>query len=930
FSVEIERAASDSVRWRRSRLGLGVTALGFGVGLAVLDLLPGRTRGVLAWYNPLMVGGSIGLVVALWWLWGRKLTQAQPGRDGFVSAAWRLLPLGALPLWGMVNNSANSPWGCGTEGPAHFIGVLLCVAAAGTIGLCWVAAQGLRRLPAAATAGAVESGPAADPWETSAGDFLSRLTWLIWPVILFAMVYERNLRLLEYSALGIPFDFMHWGEWWGPWWELTHDPQRKLWVDVFPIHGVGCDILPCWLAAACGDATLAGRFQVTAFLNAASFVCFYTCLVSISRRKSVALLAVLVIVWQEPSWFNVWLSDHRFLPLYLWVLAALAVGCSLRQAGFVASDQPGAVAPTAGKGGLIASALALGLLPLLCFLTSVDVGYVTLVATGVAALALLLFSGRFSLDPASARLAGGLAGLALVVSCAAFLVWLGDRRGSFLAYHAAVFQAKGAFDFLPLGYADELNLVKGLYVFGPPVAVMLAALAAFVRRGNGGPHWQFGPLAVALVAALYFKKGLDRADTAHFEQAAVLTPVLLAFLISTLDDSAGLFRKPALGVLIGGVLLVWVGAQQGVDSLASHPALSELWGGQALKPETNLALARDRVGALRCASDRFLPVAETLAYIETRTRPEDCIYDFTNSGLWPFLANRGNAARYSQTFHAMSREMQEQVIADLALRKPVLVLFPDQRTTVDFVDLTLRQHWITAWLLEHYTPVAHAGYYVVLTPRDPAWCSKGPVASEPGAAPRPGEEWAPRPDPNFNPAAFIWPQDQGFLPRAFGAEELPGPATLVAECAPGTVELPANAGRDVRAVAKDLRVAWLFEATGPEPSLHIPLPKPLLPGDADWMEVEFAASAGTGGAVAFDSGPAEPLAKLQQWWRRVLFKIEPVKRAAQSRRYRFHLAAMPAWMFQPAPVQAIDLQTTDTAGTTFAVDRIRFWKDSQP
>ncbi|MGH7145207.1 MAG: hypothetical protein ACREJ2_13925, partial [Planctomycetota bacterium] len=831
------------------------------------------------------------------------------------------------------------PWGDPAIGPAHFAAAWAILAAAASAVLIGMARRGLAQ---AAEANAAER-------------FVDRVAWVIWPLILFDMVYERNLRMVGFSAQGIPFDFMHWGEWWAPWEALQHG--GRLWVNVFPIHGVGNDIGPCSMAAWLGDASLSGRFQVDAVLNAVMFVLFYWGLLKISRLRSVALLGVLMIVWEEPSWFKTWLADSRYLMLFAWALAALAVGDRLSRA---------AAGSSRGATGLRAAALLLGLLPLVCFLDSVDVGYVTLVATAGLAALLILWPARFSAEAALARGAGWIAAAALLGSCGVFLVGLGDRLPTFWAYHWAVFRDKGWFDFLPLGFSDAYSAVKVLYIVATPVAVGGTVLAVLRGAGSGAApasdptvsegRWAFGPLAVAGAAFLYFKKGLDRTDTAHFEQAAILTPLLVAYLLAVLQrrccfrraESGGAIREsgnlavssvgalvgapgalasapgswtgapgaPAgLALALGAGLLCWVGITQQVVSLASHPARPQIWGLVEPHPKTNLPDC-PRAGTLRCIGEQAEPVDATLAWLRSNTAPGEPVYDFTNSNLWSFLADRPNPTRFAQSFHALDDGFQREAVADLKRHPPVAVLFPSGPTGVDHVDLTLRQHWISAWLLQHYAPALHVGYYLVLLPIDPAWRS---VRYRP-------------PPPGFSAEDFLGEQDQGFVPRAFAAAPPVALGPPQETVAPGGSTAAAEPLRLYGLTPDgDLAQAWRFQTTEPRARVILPLPRPIDPRTAGWLDLDLSVSAGTYAAVDFLTAaqvaaldPHTPPEALH----RVDFRLIPARHTGLVTTYRFHLAALPNWMFRRDPIVALDLTPTDESYIQVHIAAVRFYPDA--
>lgn len=906
FVAGLERAlrfiAADPARWRRLRLGLGVATLGYGAGLFVLDLCPAPTRGMLNWYNPVVAVTTLVAVCGLWWGVGRYFVRRDAQRDGALRAAWVLLPLGALPLWSFSLQTLQSSWGRSGAEMSQFAVLTLCLATVATVAL---GIAGLRCQQIVGR-GMDAPGATADAW-------LQKIAWIVWPLIFFAMAHERNLRMIGFSQYGLAFDFMHWGEWWDPWWRLQGG--GTLWVDVFPIHGVGYDIGPCALADWFGDATLSGRIQVAALLHGLSFVLFYCCLLSISRRRSVALLALAVLLWDQPSWYKVWISDARFLPLFVWALALIGLGRSLAGSSATAVEMP--VTPSAERRRSFTvwlGAALVGVLPLANFLTSVDVGYVVFCATVLIAAALCIGGARFGGRGHQARLAGAAMATVLLMSVAGFFFWLGDRHASFLEYHWLVFTDKGWFDSLPLTFAEHFTPSKAVYVLAPPAAVVLGALMWWRtgRRDGSGSGSGFSIALLGLIAAtaLYYKKGLDRSDTAHFEQAAVLTPVLIAALVGWAAARAERNARPGWPLVLFSGVLCWLGLQQTVETFASHPSRLDIWGLQDRSQPSNVP-GMVRAGALHCPPEQVTPLFETLAYIQAHSAAHEPIYDFTNSGLWPFLANRPNPARYSQAFHALNDAMQKQVIADLEKHPPALVLFPDKPAAVDFVDLTLRQHRISAWLLKHYRPVAHVGYYLVLEPQD------SPI----------------QPDRLVLDATrFIAEQHHGFVPRAFADSAAAGSTaseTFVLECTPASRTLQPEPDTGVRRLEPTDAAPWRFETLTPDGRIAFDLPTALQPAGADWLEIEMAVSGGTHGGLAF-FGERLPILQeaSQPWWRRIRFRIEPVKQAAQARKYRFHLAAIPNWMFLNGAIARIELQPTDTAGIVVDIRGVRFYKES--
>jgi hypothetical protein len=116
---------------------------------------------------------------------------------------------------------------------------------------------------------------------------------------------------------------------------------------------------------------------------------------------------------------------------------------------------------------------------------------------------------------------------------------------------------------------------------------------------------------------------------------------------------------------------------------------------------------------LEKAGRMVLPTAQVqllqhlITAIQERTGPDDRVFDFTNQAGLLFFADRRPATRYFHICYAVTKPLQEEVVAVLEQRRPLAILKAGSWTEAfDGVPQSQRTPLVAEFLTNHYDSVA--------------------------------------------------------------------------------------------------------------------------------------------------------------------------------------------------------------------------------
>ena len=108
-----------------------------------------------------------------------------------------------------------------------------------------------------------------------------------------------------------------------------------------------------------------------------------------------------------------------------------------------------------------------------------------------------------------------------------------------------------------------------------------------------------------------------------------------------------------------------------------------------------------RAGRVMVPVNQAAQIEGVVKYIHENTNAPEPIFDFADSGVYYFLADRPNPTRFPQIAYASPKPLQKEVIADLERTKPKLTIYGEWKT--DLLPL------VAEYLQSHYTEVIQLG-----------------------------------------------------------------------------------------------------------------------------------------------------------------------------------------------------------------------------
>jgi hypothetical protein len=119
----------------------------------------------------------------------------------------------------------------------------------------------------------------------------------------------------------------------------------------------------------------------------------------------------------------------------------------------------------------------------------------------------------------------------------------------------------------------------------------------------------------------------------------------------------------------------------------------------------------ERAGNMLIPADQVSQIKAVVKYIQSNTRPDETIFDFSNQGGYYFFADRPSATRYIQICYASTDAMQMEVIESLKQHKTNLVIFSNSSwmDSIDGVSNLDRHRLIAKYLKDNYVESAKIG-----------------------------------------------------------------------------------------------------------------------------------------------------------------------------------------------------------------------------
>ncbi len=525
--------------------------------------------------------------------------------------------------------------------------------------------------------------------------------WVMVPLALYAIAYthETTTRV----------DLYHEGERIVP--AMATSDGAIPYRDVFLWHGLFENDLKGRLAFALVEESVAGMRRFEAILEPLAAVAFFilawACLGSPLGGLAAALL---LLHWLAPP-------NLRYILPYL-AFAILAGWLRRRGGGLAAPAIAGALASLAvfhsldGGMGALASALLI-------------IGFAATLNSGGGLAQRAGLAGKQMV-----ALAAGAAAGALVP-----LIWL-LTQGALMPFLQASSE-------IVLGLADRSShpYAQLMPVVGKPTKLLVTYLPAMLilwglghlvaRSFSPGLRRALPTLAVPLAGALIlYRAVIRRPDMDHVIK---LTPlVFLVLLMLVVHHGSGLLARRAgpsrrLVSLLALLPLAWFLVLLGFHQ--SEPATGRSL--QALKREPPLLadpdypmreLGVDRAGyGVADAEHSARWIEGVVTFLQQNLAPHEPFYDFTNMGLFHFLAQRPCPTRFVQTTYAATRAAQREVVEQLAEKRPRFVTFPSgnmRKYDYDRILHPLRHPLITRHLYRHYRPFTVIGDTILLVLKD--------------------------------------------------------------------------------------------------------------------------------------------------------------------------------------------------------------------
>lgn len=332
----------------------------------------------------------------------------------------------------------------------------------------------------------------------------------------------------------------------------------------------------------------------------------------------------------------------------------------------------------------------------------------------------------------------------LLAAWAIFLALVGSL-GAFIDFYVFFARDNALWGAYPTQWSLSVDLSVTVQFFLPPALWLLTVWRTVaklrVRRSWTTRDWCM--VAAAACAAAYFPEALGRSDSGHVADAfAAAVPLLILWVIEALSVGdravrAVLAHLQAVGRgagnlgrrgrdLLGGE---WVGHGASVTAVALVLVVTA--SGVGVPSGTPGALAEGIPGRLHASSPVAAPrdlrrlgftipgtvdtnlVVRLGSLLDQYAGTNGPVFDFANElGITYYLLDRVPGTRVFHVEMAQPAAAQDQVVAELEVSRPAVVLFADPffgLPDYDEVPQEVRAYIVSQYILDHYRPLVDMG-----------------------------------------------------------------------------------------------------------------------------------------------------------------------------------------------------------------------------
>lgn len=262
-----------------------------------------------------------------------------------------------------------------------------------------------------------------------------------------------------------------------------------------------------------------------------------------------------------------------------------------------------------------------------------------------------------------------------------------------------------------------------------PILLTLANVyLAYRAMGTGFWKSRTAPflLLLALSAAAFFRTPLGRSDRSHLHYGYIFAVLIFIFCIDRFTSTGWsnlLEKKWRLTKRLGGIPKLLFGLVLAVafiwwihEQIPNKGGLNFAWERLTRKPsQTFFKTPEDLPEKPQIMEE--LPrrqarhIRRLVNYIQSHTKPEDTVFDFSNHTGLLLFAERRPTSKYFHVAYASLPALQEEVISDLKKNKPPVIIYyygggPDQ---FDRIPNARRHPIVHTYLKKNYKPAKRIG-----------------------------------------------------------------------------------------------------------------------------------------------------------------------------------------------------------------------------
>ena len=250
-----------------------------------------------------------------------------------------------------------------------------------------------------------------------------------------------------------------------------------------------------------------------------------------------------------------------------------------------------------------------------------------------------------------------------------------------------------------------------------PVILLLLTIWRSVAKIRGRRPWttrDWTMVAAATWVALYYGKGLGRADPGHVgEVFTVALPLVLLWVIELLAvGDRFVFRlgsRRRVVRIITPRRLATSAAVVAVLAIAPQPLSSVMQTADRVRTVVPAEPVVARLGYSVPGAIDAAKVEDLRAVLDRYAGAEEPVFDFTNDpGIIYYLLGRVPATRFYHVSMAISVFAQDLLISELRRSRPALVVFSDPENGLaewDGVINMVRHYAVSQYILDHYVPL---------------------------------------------------------------------------------------------------------------------------------------------------------------------------------------------------------------------------------